>query len=170
MLTDTVIRNAKPADRPYRLFDAGGLYLEISPTGSKWSRLKYRVRGRDRVTGAEKRLEKRLSLGTFPDVSLKAARKRRDEARALLGEGIDPSANRKEKRREALGREINSFESIAREWHGKRSARWSAVHARNVLHRLEGRPLSRDRTAAHCGDNRASAARHRAQGRAPRRT
>jgi integrase len=136
-LTDAAIRNAKPIDRPYRLFDVGGLYLEVSPAGGKWWRFKYRVQGRDRVTGEEKRLEKRLSLGTFPDVSLKAARKRRDEARALLGEGIDPSANRKAQRREALGRKINSFESVAREWHGKRSARWSAVHARNVLHRLE---------------------------------
>lgn len=67
-LTDTAIRNAKPADRPVRLFDAGGLYLEVAPSGDKWLRLKYRYGGK----------EKRLSLGVYPDVSLKDARERRD--------------------------------------------------------------------------------------------
>jgi hypothetical protein len=69
-LTDTAIRNAKPAEKPLRLFDGGGLYLEVAPTsGGKWWRFKYRCNGK----------EKRLSLGTYPDTSLKAARVRRDE-------------------------------------------------------------------------------------------
>ena len=81
MLTDTEIRKAKPGDKPIRLFAGGGLYVEVSPTGGKWWRLKYRFDGK----------EKRLSLGVYPDVSLKDARERRHEARKLLAGGIDPS-------------------------------------------------------------------------------
>ncbi len=84
-LTDTAVRNAKPGAKAIRLFDARGLYLEVSPTGGKWWRLNYRFDGK----------EKRLSLGVYPDVSLKNARERRDEARKLLANGIDPSDNRK---------------------------------------------------------------------------
>ena len=73
-LTDTKIRNAKPGKKPTRLFDERGLYLEVSPAGGKWWRLKYRFGGK----------EKRLSLGVYPDVTLKDARGRRDEARKLL--------------------------------------------------------------------------------------
>src|SRR5205807_10170071 len=84
-LTDTAIRNAKPGEKPARLFDGSGLYLEVSPTGGRWWRLKYRFDGK----------EKRLSLGVYPDVSLKDARDRRDASRKLLADGIDPSENRK---------------------------------------------------------------------------
>src|SRR3990170_1508503 len=92
-LTDTAIRNAKPGvtpagkstDKPYKLGDAGGLYLEVATAGGKWWRLKYRYDGK----------EKRLSLGVYPDVSLKDARQRRDEARKRLADGIDPSEHRK---------------------------------------------------------------------------
>jgi Arm DNA-binding domain len=70
-LTDTAIRNAKPGSKPTRMFDGGGLYLEVAPRGGKWWRLKYRYGGKG----------KRLSLGVYPDVSLKNARQRRDEAR-----------------------------------------------------------------------------------------
>ncbi|MDP7372239.1 MAG: Arm DNA-binding domain-containing protein, partial [Nitrospinota bacterium] len=73
-LSDTAIRNAKPGDKAKKMFDGGGLYLEIAPSGGKWWRLKYRFDGK----------EKRLSLGVYPDVSLKNARARRDEARKLL--------------------------------------------------------------------------------------
>jgi hypothetical protein len=69
-LTDPAVRNAKPADKPVRLFDANGLYLEISPNGGKWWRLKYRYAGK----------EKRLSLGAYPEVGLKEARSKRDAA------------------------------------------------------------------------------------------
>ncbi len=75
-LTGTTIRHAKAYSRARKLFDGGGLYLEVSPNGGKWWRLKYRFTGK----------EKRLSLGVYPDVSLKEARRRRDEARQLLPE------------------------------------------------------------------------------------
>ena len=86
-LSDTAIRNAKPGVRPVRLFDGGGLYVEVSPAGGKWWRLKYRHGGK----------EKRLSLGTYPDVSLKAARARRESARQQLAEGEDPRCARRRK-------------------------------------------------------------------------
>ncbi len=76
-LTDTAIRNTKPAEKSLRLFDERGLYLEVSPAGGKWWRLKYRFN----------RKEKRISLGVYPDVTLKVARDRRDEARKLLADG-----------------------------------------------------------------------------------
>lgn len=79
-LADTVVRNAKPGLKPVRLFDEKGLYLEISPAGGKWWRFKYRFDGK----------EKRLSLGVYPEVSLKDARQRRDEARKLLADDVDP--------------------------------------------------------------------------------
>jgi hypothetical protein len=84
-LTDTTIRNAKPAAKPVKLFDERGLFLLVTPAGGKWWRLKYRFEGK----------EKLLSLGTYPDVSLKDARERRDNARKQLADGIDPSHSRK---------------------------------------------------------------------------
>ena len=126
-LTATAIRNTKPADKPIRLFDGGGMYLEVSPAGGRWWRLKYRFVGK----------EKRLSLGACPEVSLAEARSRREDARKLLAAGIDPSDQRKAAKREAEGREINSFEAVAREWYGKQAHVWVAHHASDVLRRLE---------------------------------
>lgn len=126
-LTDTAIRNAKPAAKPVRLFDAGGLYLEVAPSGGKWWRLKYRVDGK----------EKRLSLGVYPDVSLKAARERRDEARALLAAGVDPGAQRKAQKLAGAERAANSFEAIAREWYAKHAPTWAPGHGEKIIRRLE---------------------------------
>lgn len=126
-LTDTAIRNARPKKRPVRLFDGGGLYLEIAPSGGKWWRLKYRFDGK----------EKRLSLGVYPDVSLRNARARRETARKQVAEGIDPSENRKavkQARADSLG---NTFEVVAREWVAKQSSKWSGVYGERVLARLE---------------------------------
>ena len=86
-LSDTAIRNAKPGSKAKRMFDGGGLYLEIAASGGKWWRFKYRFNGK----------EKRLSLGVYPDVSLKDARNRRGEARKLLDNEVDPSEHRKAK-------------------------------------------------------------------------
>lgn len=139
-LTDAVIRTAKPAAKPVRLFDGGGLYLEVSPAGGKLWRLKYRIDGK----------EKRLSFGAYPDVSLKDARDRRDEARKLLAQGVDPSENRKAIKAAKADRASNSFEVVAREWFAKQSATWAPSHAEKIINRLEsdvfpwlgGRPVA----------------------------
>jgi integrase len=139
-LTDTAIRNAKPCGKPLRLFDAGGLYLEVSPAGGKWWRLKYRFAGK----------EKRLSLGVYPEVSLKAARDRRDASRKLLADGIDPSEYRKAGKAARAERTANSFEVVAREWFAKNSATWAANHRDRTIRRFErdilpwigGRPIA----------------------------
>ncbi len=102
MLTDTVIRAAKPREKAYKLFDGFGLYLEVTPIGSKLWRLKYRHDGR----------ENRLALGAHLDTSLKQARERRDDARRLLAAGIDPSSQRQAEKLATA----NTFEAIAREW------------------------------------------------------
>jgi len=126
-LTATAIRNAKPGHKSVRMFDGGGLYLEISPRGGKWWRLKYRFDGK----------EKRISFGVFPDVGLKVARERRDAARKLLAEGIDPGAERKARKDARVDQLANSFESIAREWFGKFSVRWAPAYGAKVIGCLE---------------------------------
>lgn len=126
-LTDTAIRNAKPTAKTQKLFDGGGLYLEISPKGGKWWRLKYRVAGK----------EKRISLGVYPDIGLKDARDRRDEARKVIANGGDPGEVKKEQKQQAKAEAENSFESIAREWHEKQKGRWVPSHAARVLDSLE---------------------------------
>ena len=87
-LTDSTIRNATPKDKPFKLFDGGGLFLLVTPTGSKLWRLKYRFHGK----------EKGLALGVYPAVSLADARKSRDQARRLLVSGLDPAAERRQHR------------------------------------------------------------------------
>jgi len=139
-LNDRAIRNYRPEDRPYKKYDAGGLYIIVNPNGSKWWRFKYRFGGKAKL----------LSFGVYPDIGLADARERRDAARKLLARRINPSEQRKKEQRDALVRDANSFEAVAREWHSKQARRWSEVHAGNVLHRLEkylfpefgGRPIS----------------------------
>ncbi|MEO6263875.1 MAG: integrase arm-type DNA-binding domain-containing protein, partial [Luteimonas sp.] len=105
-LTVTAIRNAKPADKVQRLFDGRGLYLEITPSGARYWRLKYRHAGK----------EKRLALGVYPVVSLAEARKLRDAARKGLSEGRDPSAERKAGKARAVLSAATTFEGVARDW------------------------------------------------------
>jgi integrase len=124
-LTDTAIRSIKPQDRPFKLFDSLGLYLEVSPAGGRWWRWKYRFGGK----------EKRISFGVYPDVSLKAAREKRDAARQQLAAGIDPGEARKAQKLAQAGAE--SFEAIAREWHAKFSPGWVPSHGDRILRRLE---------------------------------
>lgn len=127
-LTDTQIRNAKPADKPLRLYDDRGLYLEVSAKGGKWWRLKYSFVGKPRL----------LSLGTYPDTGLKAVREKRDQARRLIAQGVDPSAVRKAEKASRSEVAVNSFEAVAREWHTTiHSAQVSAGHAARTLIRLE---------------------------------
>ncbi len=148
MLTVNAIKNAKPGKtpkgvttaKPYKMGDAGGLYLEVTPTGGKYWRLKYRIAGK----------EKRLSLGVYPDTGLAEARQRRDGARKLLAEGIDPSEHRKATRTMRAERAANSFEAVAREWYAKYAPSWHPSHSDRILRRLErdvfpwigGRPVA----------------------------
>src|SRR5665213_2443999 len=126
-LTDTAIKNAKRSDKPLRLWDADGLYIEVSPPGGKLWRFKYRFDGK----------EKRLACGKYPAVRLTEARKRRDEARELLAKGIDPSVQHKADKRIKAAVAANTFEAVAREWLGKQTHTWNAKHADDVLRRLE---------------------------------
>jgi len=127
MLTDTAIRKLKAKATAYRLFDGGGMYLEVSPKGGKWWRLKYRFANK----------EKRISLGIYPEVSLKDARQRRDDARKLLGGGVDPGENRKATKAAGMDQAANSFEVVAREWFAKHSGGWAPNHAVRVLRLFE---------------------------------
>jgi len=138
-LTDTAIRRAIPGDKPRKLTDGLGMYLEVAPSGGKWWRLKYRVAG----------VEKRLSLGTYPETSLKSAREKRDEARALIAQGIDPSDLRKASKAQAQADaaqaqraaeglpQQDSFEQIAREWYETRKDDWSPSYGEKIMRRLE---------------------------------
>lgn len=126
-LTVTEIKNTKPRDKTYRLFDGGGMYLEVSPKGGKWWRLKYRIKGK----------EKRLSLGVYPEISLKNARERRTDAKRLLADGIDPSEYRKANKSRSLEQSKNSFEAIAREWYLKFLPTWVESHSARFLRGLE---------------------------------
>jgi integrase len=103
------------------------LYLEVTPAGGRWWRLKYWHAGK----------EKRLSLGTYPDTTLAKAREKCDDARKLLASGVDPSAHRKATKAAHASLEANSLEVVAREWYGKQKATWVAEHASRVLMRLE---------------------------------
>ena len=126
-LTYTKLKNAKPADKPYKLADGEGMFALIHPNGSKYWRLKYRVAGK----------EKLLALGSFPDVSIDEARDKRREARKLLADGVDPSQHKQERRRVEKLNASNSFEAIAREWHETNKAKWTEQHGARILRRLE---------------------------------
>jgi integrase len=134
-LTAIKISKIKPhASKTQRAFDGRGLYLEIAPSGGKWWRLKYRIGGK----------EKRFSLGVYMaagskavEVSLEAARKAADDARQLVGVGVDPSQERKAEKLRIVYQSENTFEAVAREWHSKQSAAWVTAHAERVLRRLE---------------------------------
>jgi len=124
-MTDTQIRNAKPAEKPYKLTDARGLYLLVTPRGGRWWRFDYRFAGK----------RKTLSLGTYPDVPLKHARDRLDEARRLVGNGVDPGDARKAQK--AAETAAESFKAVALEWVDNFSAKWTDSHTHQIIRRLE---------------------------------
>lgn len=127
-LSDTALKKAAAKEKAYNLSDGGGLGLEVQPTGSKWWRLRYRFDGK----------EKMLSLGVYPDVSLKDARDRRDKARQDIALGIDPSNKRKAEKTSRATLAANSFEVVAREWHLTiHKPKVSEGHAARTLVRLE---------------------------------
>ena len=125
-LTDTAARQAKYIGKTQKLFDEKGLFLLVNQSGKYW-RLKYRFSDK----------EKTLALGVYPEVSLKEARLKRDDARKALAEGNDPGLIRKLDKIAAKTAGENSFENIAREWHKTQLARWSDSHGQRVLNSLE---------------------------------
>ena len=125
-LSEVKIRTAKPEEKQITLFDGGGLFLLITPSGGKLWRFKYRFDGK----------EKLISLGTYPEISLVEARQKREEARQQVAHGIDPGTLRKAQK-QAKTVEIETFEVIAREWHTKFSPSWAKTHVDGIMNRLE---------------------------------
>ena len=126
-LSDAKVRNAKPQNKPYKIADFEGLYLLVTPTGSKCWRFKYRFAGKEKV----------LALGLYPDLSLSDARDRRGQARKALAAGNDPSDIKREARRMVLDKSENTFEKVAREWYEKQEHGWVESYATKMLARLE---------------------------------
>ena len=122
MLTNATVKAARPAARPYKMADAGGLYIYVRPSGSKTWRMKYRRGGREQL----------LTFGAWPELELGAARERRDRAREQLARGEDPAAATS-----PAGAERITFEQLGRRWHERRRPRWSTEHAGDVLASLE---------------------------------
>lgn len=125
-LTDPKIKQAKPKEKDYKLTDEKGLYLLIKKNGKKYWRLKYRFLKK----------EKTLSIGVYPEISLKAARDHREEARSKIKDGIDPSAEKQQLKKEQLKEQDFSFQNIANEWYGNIKVKWSERHSdrvRNIL-------------------------------------
>lgn len=126
-LTNTFCKASKPKQKPYKKSDGGGLYLHIMPNGSKLWRLKYYYLN----------TEKLISFGSYPTVSLAEARELRENAKKLIQNGIDPSEDKKNQKREAIINAENTFRSVALEWHDNQQGRWSNKHHQNVLHRMK---------------------------------
>ena len=128
-LNDRQIKNAKPAEtgKKTKMFDGGGLYLEVTPAGGKVFRLKYRIDGK----------EKTLTIGKYPTVSLAEARAAAENARRLLVSGQDPSEAKQQEKRERQAAALNTFEAIARRWHSDNLIRWKENHAARVLRYFE---------------------------------
>src|SRR5262245_17443951 len=122
MLTDKALQALKPREKPYKKADERGLYVIVRPDGALWWRFKYRWQGR----------EKLLSLGTYPDTGLKAARAKRDGARATIAEGSDPSVERQAEKAATA----DTFEAMAAEWLGKQQ-KLKATTVEQLRHRLE---------------------------------
>jgi integrase len=125
-LTDTTIRNAKPAEKPRKLADGHGLYLEVRPSGAKLWRYRYRIAGKENV----------FALGEYPALGLADARSERDKARALVKRGIHPAHNRRTARLAQQAQNANSFEAIALEWIGKKASSWKPAYLRKIERRM----------------------------------
>ena len=126
-LNDRQIRNAKPADKLYKLTDGSGLYLTITPAGGKLWRLDYAINGK----------RKTLSIGKYPAVSLLEARQAAEMARADLAKGIDPAAVKQQAKAQRQAALQNTFENIARRWYADNLHRWKPNHAARLLAYLE---------------------------------
>jgi len=125
-LTSTAIKNAKPGQKPYKLTDGRGMYLLVNKTG-KYFRLDYRFLGKRRT----------LALGVYPTVTLSEARTKREEAKKLIAQGIDPVQYKRDAKALQMDEATNSFESVSREWFTKNRHTWTEGHAGSILRRLE---------------------------------
>jgi len=138
-LTATAVKNAQPKDKAYKLSDTGGLYLFVSPSGTKSWRYDFRLEGGQRRT---------LTIGRFPDISLADARDAHREARGQLAKGTDPSAAKQASKRASTEAYKDSFKAIALEWVDMmKGSKWGAGYSTRVLQRLEKHlfPLLRTR-------------------------
>jgi integrase len=126
-LTDTACRNAKAKEKPYKLTDSEGMYLEVMPNGSKYWRLKYRHLGK----------EKRLAFGVYPDVGLSDAREKRLQARKLLSNGTDPGAVKQTQKQQAIAEAENTFEKVTRLWLEKKKRTLHPKYAKHIQSRIE---------------------------------
>ena len=128
-LTDRACKTAKPETSQYKMFDGGGLYLLVRPSGSKLWQMKYRYLGK----------EKTLSIGQYPIITLADAREARLDAKKLLAQNppIDPMANKQDNKRQAIRKAENTFKAVALEWHELNKERWSENYAYKILKGLE---------------------------------
>jgi len=125
-LTDMKVQKARPQDKPVTLFDGGGLFLLVTPSGGKLWRFKYRYDGKQKL----------LALGAYPEVSLADARQKREEVRKLLANKMDPGAVRKAQN-QINSQKSETFEAIAREWFQKFLHRWKETHSNRLIRSLE---------------------------------
>jgi hypothetical protein len=128
-LSDTRIRNLKPSERPYKLPDGSGLYLEVRPTGARLWRYRYRLAGKENM----------FAIGSYPEVKLKEAREARDEARKLVANGVNPAHERRREKLRRIHAGANTFEAVAREWLESHKKYWTPR-----THRQRERLLERD--------------------------
>lgn len=126
-LTDVAVKQAQPKETAYKLSDGGGLYLLIQANGTKCWRYDYRYAGK----------RKTLAMGTYPLITLKAARAALDEAKLTLAAGNDPAQEKQRQRREAILSESNRFSLIAQEWWEHQKGTWTDDHANRIWSRIE---------------------------------
>ncbi len=125
-LSDVQVKNAKPKDKEFKLVDGFGLHLLVTPSGGKLWRFQYRFNGKQKL----------LSFGAYPAVTLADARQRREDAKKQLANSIDPGEVKKAQKSATVAEDENSFEVVAREWHGKFSGQWTPGHAATIMDRL----------------------------------
>ncbi|EMO9493936.1 integrase arm-type DNA-binding domain-containing protein [Raoultella ornithinolytica] len=127
-LTDIKAKNAKPLEKEYKLTDGFGMFLRVTPKGSKYWQMAYRFEGKQKL----------FSIGVYPAVSLSDARQRRDEARRLLAQGIDPNAKKQAEVKELKAKRDNtrSFRTVAKAWFSTKT-KWSDDYGDAVWKRLE---------------------------------
>ena len=126
-LNDRQIRNAKPQEKPYKLADGGGLYLYVTPKGTKSFRLKFRFDGKEQV----------LTIGKYPHVSLSEARAMAETAKTQIAQGINPAAQKQAEKQQAQEAALNTFAAVAKEWHRVSTPRWKPHHAARVWRYME---------------------------------